>query len=133
MPVSPLDLPEKLVWTILLVADKKQPFPASAVDLCTLCKTPLYKLGLLSISSQHCNSPGFLHSQSFGCPLRLELPFIFLLKWPLRADVAGHLKACRKVVRGGGPPNHETKKDHSKIEPALRELSRPVGTSSEAQ
>ena len=35
--------------------------------------------------------------------------------------------------KGGGPPGHETEKDHSKIEPVLRELSRPVGTPSEAQ
>ena len=35
-------------------------------------------------------------------------------------------------LKGGGAPTNEAKKDHSKIEPVLRELSRPVGAPSEA-
>ena len=43
------------------------------------------------------------------------------------------LKRARDSQEGGAPLYNETLKDQLKIEPVLKELSRPVGAPSEAQ
>ena len=67
----------------------------------------------------------FSTSKNLAAPLWFYYPSIFLLKSPPGADVAGHLKWWRRLLRGGGAPGYEVQKKGRFWHPKIAQFDDP--------